>query len=116
MNRAAAATGTGSPDAVIQTAEVEIGGVRAVCDPLGALYLPDSATLVVSDLHLEKGAAYARRGMLLPPYDTALTLKLLRPWRSTATGRPASSVSATVFTTAMAHPCCPRRSSACCAA
>ncbi|MCR9137789.1 MAG: ligase-associated DNA damage response endonuclease PdeM [Alphaproteobacteria bacterium] len=61
----------------IQTADIEISGVPAVCDPLGALFLPESQTLVVSDLHLEKGAAFARRGMMLPPYDTALTLQLL---------------------------------------
>ncbi len=58
-------------------AETSVNGVAAVCDPLGALYLPDAGTLVVSDLHLEKGAAYARRGMLLPPYDTLATLTVL---------------------------------------
>ncbi len=30
--------------------------------------------LVVADLHLEKGSSFARRGMMLPPYDTAATL------------------------------------------
>ncbi|MGO7902657.1 hypothetical protein ACC719_35065, partial [Rhizobium ruizarguesonis] len=30
-----------------------------------------------SDLHLEKGAAFARRGMILPPYDTLATLTVL---------------------------------------
>ncbi|MEX3006875.1 ligase-associated DNA damage response endonuclease PdeM [Hoeflea sp. TYP-13] len=62
---------------MIQTAEIEISETAAVCDPLGALFLPQSATLIVSDLHLEKGAAFARRGMMLPPYDTAQTLKLV---------------------------------------
>ena len=76
MNRAAAAQ-TIDEEPMVQTAEIELEGAHAVCDPLGALYLPDSTTLVVSDLHLEKGAAYARRGALLPPYDTALTLRLL---------------------------------------
>lgn len=64
-------------DMTILTADIDIAGTPAVCDPLGALFLPDSQTLVVSDLHLEKGAAFARRGMMLPPYDTALTLQLL---------------------------------------
>lgn len=54
-----------------------IFGVEAVCDPSGVLLLPEEQTLVVSDLHLEKGAAHARRGMMLPPYDTAATLSLL---------------------------------------
>lgn len=58
-------------------AETSVSGVAAVCDPLGALYLPDTGTLVVSDLHLEKGAAFARRGMMLPPYDTLATLTVL---------------------------------------
>ncbi|MFL5018885.1 MAG: metallophosphatase, partial [Rhizobium sp.] len=38
--------------------ETAIHGIAAVCDPLGALYLPDTGLLVVSDLHLEKGAAF----------------------------------------------------------
>ncbi len=76
MNRAAAALKI-DEEPMVQTAEIDIVGVSAVCDPLGALYLPGSATLIVSDLHLEKGAAHARRGAFLPPYDTALTLRLL---------------------------------------
>ena len=35
------------------------------------------ATLIVADLHFEKGAAFAARGMLLPPYDTRTTLRRL---------------------------------------
>ena len=60
-----------------EATEIHLAGIRAICDPLGALYLPGSRTLVVSDLHLEKGAAYARRGQMLPPYDTLATLRLL---------------------------------------
>lgn len=63
--------------AAIAGAETAIHGVAAVCDPFGALYLPDTGVLVVSDLHLEKGAAFARRGMMLPPYDTLATLTVL---------------------------------------
>jgi DNA ligase-associated metallophosphoesterase len=63
--------------AAIPGVETAIHGIAAVCDPLGALYLPDAGILVVSDLHLEKSAAYARRGMLLPPYDTLATLTVL---------------------------------------
>lgn len=59
------------------SARTVIAGVEAVCDPLGALFLPETRLLVVSDLHLEKGAAFARRGMMLPPYDTLATLKVL---------------------------------------
>ena len=43
----------------------------------GAVYWEAEDTLLVADLHLEKGAAYAARGMLLPPYDTRSTLSRL---------------------------------------
>ncbi|OLP53241.1 metallophosphatase [Rhizobium rhizosphaerae] len=54
-----------------------IQGVEALCDPSGALFLPAQAMLIVSDLHLERGAAFARRGSLLPPYDTLAQLARL---------------------------------------
>lgn len=54
-----------------------IAGEEAVCDRRGALHLGALDLLVVSDLHLEKGSAFARRGMMLPPYDTAATLAKL---------------------------------------
>ncbi len=44
----------------------------------GALYWEGEDTLLVADLHLEKGAAYAALGMLLPPYDTRTTLQRLQ--------------------------------------
>jgi len=56
---------------------IEIEGERALCDRSGALYFPDHDLLAVSDLHLEKGAAFARRRQLIPPYDTAATLARL---------------------------------------
>ncbi|KQY23973.1 ligase-associated DNA damage response endonuclease PdeM [Rhizobium sp. Root482] len=65
------------PDNPAHAAPITVNGVAAVCDPLGGLYLPDLDILVVSDLHLEKGSAFARRGMMLPPYDTLATLKIL---------------------------------------
>jgi DNA ligase-associated metallophosphoesterase len=40
----------------------------------GALWLRETRTLVVADLHLEKGSSYAARGQMLPPYDTRDTL------------------------------------------
>jgi uncharacterized protein len=51
-----------------------LAGAEIVADPSGALYWPDERMLVVADLHLEKGSAFAKRGVLLPPYDTAATL------------------------------------------
>lgn len=52
-------------------------GTDMMLDASGAIYLPATGALVVSDLHLEKGSSYARRGRLLPPYDTAATLQRL---------------------------------------
>jgi DNA ligase-associated metallophosphoesterase len=52
-------------------------GTAAVLRGSGALWLTASRTLVVSDLHLEKGSAYAAKGQLLPPFDTRDTLDRL---------------------------------------
>ena len=60
-----------------QAIEIGLTGETVICDRSGALWLPADRTLVVSDLHLEKGSSFARRGMLLPPYDTLVTLRLL---------------------------------------
>lgn len=44
----------------------------------GALWLERESTLVVADLHFEKGSSYAARfGQMLPPYDTRETLDRL---------------------------------------
>lgn len=57
---------------------VRIMGEACVLRCSGALWLPEAATLVAADLHLEKGSAYARRGQMLPPYDSRATLARLR--------------------------------------
>ncbi|MBO6561241.1 MAG: ligase-associated DNA damage response endonuclease PdeM [Nisaea sp.] len=54
-----------------------LNGVALTADPAGILFWPERSLLVVSDLHLEKGSSYAVRGVHLPPYDTAETLKRL---------------------------------------
>ena len=56
-----------------QTAR-RFAGAALVADGSGALYWPAERALLVADLHLEKGSAYAERGALLPPYDTRETL------------------------------------------
>lgn len=43
----------------------------------GALFWRAENMLLVADLHFEKMASFARRGQLLPPYDTGLTLARL---------------------------------------
>ncbi|WP_379063346.1 ligase-associated DNA damage response endonuclease PdeM [Mesorhizobium sp. UC74_2] len=56
---------------------VTVAGERALCDARGVLFFPDLGLLAVSDLHLEKGSSFARRGALIPPYDTVATLARL---------------------------------------
>ena len=53
---------------------IEIGGESFLADPSGVLIWPRRYTLLVADLHLEKGSAFARKGQLLPPYDSLETL------------------------------------------
>jgi len=53
---------------------IALAGIELLADAAGALYWPHEGVLVVADLHLEKGSSFARRGVLLPPYDTAATL------------------------------------------
>ncbi len=53
---------------------LDLAGVEAFCRPAGALWLEAWSALIVADLHLEKGSAYAARGQMLPPYDTRDTL------------------------------------------
>jgi DNA ligase-associated metallophosphoesterase len=60
-----------------ERAVLGIAGTEAIADRSGALVLAAERTLIVSDLHLEKGSAFAVRGVLLPPYDTRETLSRL---------------------------------------
>lgn len=56
-------------------AEITVGGERLFATASGALYWPSQETLILSDLHFEKGSHFAARGVLLPPFDTRATLK-----------------------------------------
>jgi len=56
---------------------LELAGAEALLRTSGALWLAAERLLVVADLHLEKGSAYAARGQMLPPYDTRETLARL---------------------------------------
>ena len=58
-------------------ASARVAGITLAADCAGALYWPEEGLLVVADLHLEKGSSFARRGQLLPPYDTTETLARL---------------------------------------
>ena len=57
------------------SAGLKINGEDLHLDTSGALYWPAEQTLVVADLHFEKGSSFGRRGQMLPPYDTRTTLK-----------------------------------------
>jgi uncharacterized protein len=54
-----------------------LGGVELVPDLSGGIYVPDYDTLIIADLHLEQGTSLARRGIHVPPFDTAVTLAQL---------------------------------------
>lgn len=56
---------------------LSVNGALLTPCPSGALYWRDEETLIVADLHFEKGSAFAGRGVLLPPYDTRTTLRRL---------------------------------------
>jgi uncharacterized protein len=57
--------------------DIQINGQTIGLHDSGILWWPEETTLVVADLHMEKGSSYARRGLMLPPYDTAATLEKL---------------------------------------
>jgi DNA ligase-associated metallophosphoesterase len=70
------------PDLMPETApslrcHVSVAGQTMRPLAAGALFWESEDTLLVADLHLEKGAAFAALGMLLPPYDTRTTLERL---------------------------------------
>jgi DNA ligase-associated metallophosphoesterase len=56
---------------------VTLGSAELLLRVSGVLWLGGARTMVAADLHLEKGSAYARKGQMLPPYDTADTLARL---------------------------------------
>ena len=54
--------------------QARLGDALIAALPEGALWIASARTLIVSDLHLEKGSSFARDGQMLPPYDTHATL------------------------------------------
>ncbi len=54
--------------------QIALRGELLTALPCGALWWAVRRTLIVSDLHFEKGSGFAARGQLLPPYDTSATL------------------------------------------
>jgi len=54
---------------------ISVNGETLLLDRSGAAYWPAQSMLVFADLHFEKGSSFARRGSLLPPYDTRSTIR-----------------------------------------
>lgn len=66
-----------SEEKLIASPALRICGAALTALPEGAIWWEAERMLVVADLHLEKGSAYAARGIALPPYDTRATLRRL---------------------------------------
>jgi uncharacterized protein len=60
-----------------ELAFAEVNGERLLLDCAGAAFWTEERTLILADIHFEKGSSLARRGALLPPYDTRTTLRRL---------------------------------------
>ncbi|MBY0336363.1 MAG: ligase-associated DNA damage response endonuclease PdeM [Acetobacteraceae bacterium] len=58
-------------------APLHLAGERLMLCPSGTVWWPGRRTLIVADLHLEKGSHFAARGRMVPPYDTRETLERL---------------------------------------
>lgn len=63
--------------APILEAALTVNGAPLALDVSGAAFCLESRTLLVADLHFEKGSALAMKGVFLPPYDTRATLQRL---------------------------------------
>lgn len=55
--------------------QLDFGGHRFFVVDKAALYWPDQHAVIMADLHLEKGSAFAMRGQMLPPHDSLATLE-----------------------------------------
>jgi DNA ligase-associated metallophosphoesterase len=71
-------TNVDAAGSAVAHANFTLAGAPVLADRSGAIVLLDDRTLVVADLHFEKGSAFAARGdAWLPPYDTGETLARL---------------------------------------
>lgn len=65
------------PCGLSRSQTIRLAGLDLIPDLSGALHVPEFRTLLVADVHLEKGTSLARRGVHLPPYDTRQSLRQL---------------------------------------
>ena len=68
------ANSSARPCGLSRSQTIGLAGLDLIPDLSGALHAPELRTLLVADLHLEKGTSLARRGVHLPPYDTRQSL------------------------------------------
>lgn len=71
------ASSSTTPCASADRSRITLSGIELHPDLSGALYAADYGTLLVADMHFEKGSSRGRRGVHLPPYDTRSTLGAL---------------------------------------
>ena len=67
-----------APSVGTPAVEIEFAGLALTLDHSGAAYMPAHGTLVMADLHLEKGSRAASKGRLLPALDSRDTLHRLK--------------------------------------
>ena len=67
------APGVGKP-----ATQIEFAGLALTLDASGAAYMCAQDTLIIADLHLEKGSRAASKGRLLPALDSRDTLHRLK--------------------------------------
>ena len=78
-------------DVSLSFPSLHLGGETFHALPCGALFWEAESLLLVADLHLEKGSAFAAKGWLLPPHDSQETLQRLgRALRQTGARRVAA--------------------------
>ena len=58
--------------------QIEFAGLAVTLDHSGAAYIDAHSTLIVADLHLERGSRAAAQGRLLPALDSHDTLQRLK--------------------------------------
>jgi DNA ligase-associated metallophosphoesterase len=64
-------------DRLATSPTLRVAGAMLTVLSEGAVWWEREKTLVVADLHFEKGSSFAARGIALPPYDTRATIARL---------------------------------------
>lgn len=54
--------------------DIDFQGEHLILDCSACVFWPDEKTLMVADIHMEKGSSFASKGTFLPPYDTGESL------------------------------------------